>query len=62
MELPQKFILDTNVPLTANNALSCPEDSEDWRKCALNCIELLESVVRTKEGLVLDSNGKIFEE
>lgn len=62
MKLPLKFIIDTNVPLTANNALLCPELSCDWLICAQNCIELLTSVVETKKGLVLDGNNEIFDE
>jgi hypothetical protein len=62
MKLPEKFIIDTNVPLTANNVLKCPEDSQDWRVCAVQCIVLLESIVKTKAGLVLDSNDGIFDE
>ncbi len=62
MRLPIKFIIDTNVPLTANNSLTNPENSKDWLECAMHCIELLECVVKTKAGLVLDSNNEIFEE
>lgn len=62
MRFPKKFIIDTNVPLTANNAIRCPEDSQDWLDCAMQCIVLLESIVKTKKGLVLDSNGEIFDE
>ena len=42
--------------------MNCPEDSKDWHECALNCIELLESIVRTKDGLVLDKDGEIIKE
>jgi len=62
MRLPIKFIIDTNIPLTSNNALLCPETDLDWLICAKNCIELLEAVVKTKDGLVLDDNNEIFNE
>lgn len=62
MKLPNKFIIDTNIPLTANNILSKPEKESDWLQCAYNCIELLEAVVKTKHGLVLDAGDEIFGE
>jgi len=62
MRLPEKFLIDTNVPLTANNAIKCPEDSQDWLDCAKQCILLLETIVKTKAGLVLDNTDEIFNE
>ncbi|MFA7543281.1 MAG: hypothetical protein WCY84_02800 [Candidatus Cloacimonadaceae bacterium] len=62
MKLPDKFIIDTNIPLTANKIFNNPKNEKDWMQCAYNCIELLETVVKSKQGLVLDAGDEIFRE
>ncbi|WJV54675.1 hypothetical protein PCO85_04305 [Prodigiosinella aquatilis] len=61
-QLPKKFLVDTNVPKTANLASSLSTTPEDLLQCALNCVELIESIVKEKNGLVLDYAGEIFNE
>ncbi len=62
MILPEKFIIDTNVPLTANSFMTSQKNDYDWLICAKNCIEFLESVMKKREGLVLDAQDEIFNE
>jgi|LSQX01.1.fsa_nt_gb hypothetical protein len=62
MKLPDKFIVDTNIPLTANKILNFQDKDADLLNCIMMCVELIESIVKTKKGLVMDDNGEIFSE
>lgn len=57
-----KYIIDTNVPVTANLAsnLGTIEDP-DMLLCALRCLEAIEHVMK-HDGLVLDAGDEIFDE
>ena len=61
MNLPKKFLVDTNVPKTANLALEPNEIPPELASCVLPCVEAIEHVVN-KGGLVIDANGEIFAE
>ena len=62
MVLPAKYIVDTNVAVTANDALSNPQPDIDWMNCALKCVELLQMIVNSRCGLVMDDGDAIFDE
>ncbi len=62
MELTEKFIIDTNVPLTANKILNYEEADSKLLDCMEMCVKLIELVCKTKQGLVLDSRDEIFNE
>lgn len=59
--LPKKFIVDTNVPKTANLAVAPENIPLDLTGCVVSCIEAIEHIVQ-KGGLVLDKGGEIFDE
>jgi hypothetical protein len=59
--MPQKCIVDTNVPITANLALTPDTIPQELTGCVLACIEAVEHVVK-KGGLVMDSGNEIFDE
>ncbi len=61
MNLPKKFLVDTNVPKTANLALDPNKIPPELTSCVLACVEAIEHVVN-KGGLVIDANGEIFAE
>lgn len=61
MSLPKKFLVDTNVPKTANLATQPEANPEIPAQCILACIETIEHVIQTR-GLVLDANEEIFTE
>ena len=62
--LPDKYIVDTNVPLTANFALNQFPVDADYKKCVSACIQVIERIIagspQTK--IVLDNNNEIFDE
>lgn len=61
MNLPNKCLVDTNVPKTAN-LFSQPDPGSDVPDvCVLKCIEAIEHVVK-KCGLIIDAGGEIFDE
>jgi len=59
--LPNKCLVDTNVPKTANLALEPDAVPEELLDCVYACIEAVDHVV-TKGGLVLDAGDEIFDE
>lgn len=63
MKIPKKYILDTNVPKTANLATIPDELTAENINCVQKCVELIEEITKTKnEGIVLDSLDEIFNE
>ena len=61
MNLPNKYLVDTNVPKTANLATYPDRDSEIPDKCILGCIEVIEHVIKNR-ALVIDSGDEIYNE
>lgn len=61
MSLPEKCLVDTNVPKTANLSTQPDPDSDVPDACVLACIEAIEHVT-TKGGLVIDAGDEIFDE
>ncbi len=65
MKLPKKVIVDTNVPWTANKAVSTEvlDGIQDEARidCIQKCIEAIEMVIAGKRP-VIDDGGEIFEE
>ena len=59
--LPDKCLVDTNVPKTANLATQHDPDSDVSDACVLVCIEAVEHIIR-KRGLVIDAGDEIFDE
>ena len=54
-------MVDTNVPKTANLAISPATIPDELRTCVLACVKSIEHVVN-KGGLILDSGNEIFTE
>lgn len=61
MNLPEKCLVDTNVPKRANLALAPDDIPQELVGCVLACIEAVEHVIK-KRGLVIDAGGEIFDE
>ena len=61
MSLPDKCLVDTNVPKTANLATQPDPNSDMPDECVLSCIEAVEHVIQ-KRGLIIDSGDEIFDE
>ena len=61
MSLPDKCLVDTNVPKTANLALESASIPPELETCISACIEAIEHVT-TKRGLVIDAGDEIFAE
>ena len=59
--LPKKCVVDTNVPILANMALSPSPIPADLTGCVSACIEAIDHVIKTG-GLVIDSGDEIFDE
>ena len=59
--LPKKCLIDTNVPKTANLALTPNTIPQELTGCVLACVEAVEHVVK-KGGLVIDAGDEIFDE
>lgn len=59
--LPHKFLVDTNVPKTANLAVDPGSIADDLIECVLACVETLQEVMKNG-GLVLDDGDEIFDE
>jgi len=59
--LPNKCLVDTNVPKTANLSTNPAEIPSELTNCVWNCVEAIEHVVN-KGGLVIDSGDEIFSE
>ncbi|MCV3300032.1 hypothetical protein [Pantoea ananatis] len=63
MKIPNNYILDTNVPKTANLAVVGAGVTLENYNCVMSCISLLEKITSTKDkGLVLDALDEIFNE
>lgn len=63
MKIPKNYILDTNVPKTANLAVVADGVTSENAKCVLSCVELIDKITSSKgSGLVLDSMDEIFDE
>ena len=60
MSLPEKCVVDTNVPKTANLAIK-PGRSDVPDACVLACVEAVEHVIK-KRGLIIDAGDEIFAE
>lgn len=61
VSLPKKCLIDTNVPINANQATNPKNIPDELRLCVLECINAVEHVVKNG-GLVLDEGGEIFDE
>ncbi|MDJ0764542.1 MAG: hypothetical protein QNJ97_16310 [Myxococcota bacterium] len=61
MSLPDKCVVDTNVPMTANLARSPNDIPQELTGCVLACVKAVEHVIRTR-GLVMDAGDEIFDE
>ncbi|MES9906448.1 MAG: hypothetical protein ABW168_27675 [Sedimenticola sp.] len=61
MSLPNKCLVDTNVPKTANLATQPDLGSDVSNDCILACIEAVEHVIK-KRGLIMDAGDEIFDE
>lgn len=57
--LPNKCLVDTNVPKTANLSTNFAKIPSELINCVLNCVEAIEHVVNNG-GLVIDSGDEIF--
>ena len=60
-KLPEKYVVDTNVPITANRALDPAAIADELVDCVLTCVEAIEQVV-FQGGIVLDQGDEIFDE
>ncbi len=61
INMPEKCVVDTNVPKTANLASDPAGIGIDLAGCVMACVESIEHVVK-KGGLVLDAADEIFDE
>lgn len=63
MNLPDKCIVDTNVPKVANDALSVEDSiqSDFPNKCIEACVDAIKHVIKNNS-LVMDRDGEIFNE
>jgi hypothetical protein len=59
--LPRKFVVDTNVPKTANLAINPNKIPKELTQCVYSCVEAVEHIIK-KGGLVMDSQDEIFDE
>lgn len=59
--LSKKFVIDTNVPKTANRAIDPASIPDELVSCVLACVEAVNHVVKNG-GLVIDSGDEIFSE
>jgi hypothetical protein len=55
----KEYVIDTNVPITAN--LATQEDADMPAECISACVQQIKQITRNG-GLVLDDDGEIFEE
>lgn len=60
-KLSKKYLVDTNVPKTANLALDPTTIPQELTGCVSACVNAIEHVVK-KGGLVLDAGDEIFDE
>ena len=63
MKLAEKYILDTNVIITADKHPIQPSDERDeLEECAQESFALIKEVKEAKSGLVLDARDEIYKE
>lgn len=62
MSLPEKCIVDTNVPVEANKARDPDSIPDELVGCVAACVEAVEHVIKTSNCLVLDADDEIFSE
>lgn len=61
MRLADKYIIDTNVIITADKHPIHPSDERaELKKCAQESFSLIREVIEAKSGLVLDAGYKIY--
>jgi len=62
VKMPNKCVIDTNVPLTANEATDTDGIINlDFLNCVINCVEVIENI-KQQGGLILDAGDEIFTE
>lgn len=61
MKLPEKCVVDTNVPKTANLAINAEKDSDVRDVDILACVEAIDHVIKNR-ALVIDQGDEIFTE
>jgi hypothetical protein len=61
MNVPDKCVVDTNVPIIANHIIGAVRSDDIPDQCILACIEAIESVIQ-KKALVIDIENEIFDE
>ena len=61
MNVPDKCVVDTNVPIIANHIIGAIRSDDIPDHCILACIEAIESVIQ-KKALVIDIENEIFNE
>lgn len=59
---PKKFVVDTNVPVTANKASDTKNIPPDLIECVSKCIEAIKEITTRRVGLVIDKGDEILEE
>lgn len=59
--LPKRFLVDTNVPKTANLTLDPARIPQELIGCVSACVEAIDHVIN-KGGLVIDAGDEIFDE
>lgn len=62
MSLPEKCVVDTNVPIIANLATSPDSGSDVSGSCIDACINAIEHIIEKRCILVIDEGGEIFDE
>lgn len=60
-DFPEKCLVDTNVPKTANLAIAIGQVSDDLLTCVWACVMAVEHIVKNG-GLVMDSGDEIYGE
>lgn len=61
MSFPNKCVVDTNVPKTANLAHTADQIPEELLGCVEACVLAIEQVT-SRRGLVMDADDEIFDE
>lgn len=61
MNLPEKCVVDTNVPKTANLPFHASTDHDVPLKCVMACVLAVEHVT-TNKCLIIDEGNEIFDE
>lgn len=61
MILPDKCLVDTNVPKTANLSVTPDQIPDDLVPCVFACVEAIYHVIN-RRGLVIDAGDAIFDE